>query len=250
MVIFNTQGIVLRTSRYSENDVILTIFTRNLGKVSAIAKGAKRSKSALLPSAQLFAYSNFTLKKQRGMYRVSQSEIIKSFYDISYDIDAFSYASYISRLVENSLLENQTNRKLFNLIVKTMYLLSQKDVDKEFITAAFELKFSGCMGFRPITDRCSVCGDESDQRAIFNIEEGGMLCKKCAENFSGNIRLDATTRKLMNYILSNEIETVSRAKVNKVLTKELSKLMKQYLTAYVSNLNMKSLNILDDLHKF
>ena len=106
------------------------------------------------------------------------------------------------------------------------------------------------MGFRPITDRCSVCGDESDQRAIFNIEEGGMLCKKCAENFSGNIRLDATTRKLMNYILSNEIETVSRAKVNKVLTKELSKLMKQYLTAYVSNLNMKSLNILDDLHKF
>lgn len=131
-----------------------------------------------------------------------------------------------------------------------MYLLSQKDVDKEFITAAFELKFSDCMGFRPITDRCSVCGDESDQRAIFNIEEGGMLCKKCAENFSGNIRLDVTTRKLMNYILSNEIETVSRAKVNKVLTKELSKLMKQYLTAYVSNLNMKSLNILDDLHKF
>ncbi len=386
MVIFNTQGIVLRTSRYSENDVILTIFTRNLGKVSAIAKGAKRNKSALLPSAQLFAYSNFTLKKQRGMYRVSQSEIIlgkvsaiakgakrnksallpsaqlfaysnftlkkqrgmyrvsqseiiKSFYDISYDIDAFSYASYISRLVENSLLENQTNRKLFNLIVKTMYLLSQKDVDKydidafsyasyisrlvensllenqtnrklfnlivktmyllsqkdvdkEFITAAFELKFSDCMGFRPITDRCSVCGDESDQRAIFNIEEGGMLCKKCAENFSGNIRpdcmgfrpitdrcsvcgdesdqraifnieeggmlckkcaenfsgnirLDVTTRKLMNYILSNEIETVSRAKVNKVLTKELSKLMKQYLTAYVSNLNMKSRKLMN-----
>lgn len=250
MVILNTQGIVLRTSRYSENDVILTLFTKNLGKVSAIAKGAKRNKSALLPSSQLFAYSDFTLKKQKGMYRVSQSEIIKSFYDISYDIDAFSYASYISRLVENSLLENQTNPRLFSLLVKTMYLLTQKDVDKEFITAAFELKFSDCMGFRPIVDRCSVCGDTSDERAIFNIEEGGIVCKNCSEKFFGNIVLDMTTRKLMNYILVNEIEDVSRAKVNKVLTKELSKLMKQYLTAYISNLNMKSLNILNDLHKF
>ena len=55
MVIVNTQGIVLRAVKYKENDLILTIFTRKLGKISAIAKGARRTKSALLSSCQVFA---------------------------------------------------------------------------------------------------------------------------------------------------------------------------------------------------
>ena len=245
MNILNTQGVVLRLSGYSENDVILTIFTRNIGKVSAIAKGAKRNKSSLMAASQLFAFSDFTLKKQRGMYRVSQAQVIKSFYDIAYDLDAFSYASYISRLVENSLLENQTNVKLFALLVKTLYLLSKEDTDKKLIATAFELKFSDYMGFCPIVDRCSVCGDKSEKRAIFNIEEGGMICRRCAENLQGNIILDMTTKDLMRYILGNDIETVSNARVNGILTNELSKLMKKYLTAYVSNLNLKSLHIFD-----
>lgn len=108
MIILNTQGIVLKAVRYKENDVILTLFTRKLGKVSAIAKGAKRNKSSLLSSAQLFSYANYTLKRKGNMYTVNQSDTIKSFYDISYDIEAFSYATYITKLVEGSTCENQT----------------------------------------------------------------------------------------------------------------------------------------------
>lgn len=89
MIIFNTQGIVLKSVRYEENDIILTLFTRKLGKIAVLAKGAKKNKSSLLSSSQLFSYSNYTLKKQGNKYRVSQSDIIKSFYDISYDIEAF-----------------------------------------------------------------------------------------------------------------------------------------------------------------
>ena len=80
MIILNTQGIVLKAVRYKENDVILTLFTRKLGKVSAIAKGAKRNKSSLLSSAQLFSYANYTLKRKGNMYTVNQSDTIKSFY--------------------------------------------------------------------------------------------------------------------------------------------------------------------------
>ena len=65
MIVLNTQGIVLKSVTYKENDLILTIFTRKLGKISAIARGAKKSKSSLLSSSQIFAYANFTLKKRR-----------------------------------------------------------------------------------------------------------------------------------------------------------------------------------------
>ena len=80
MVIINTQGIVLKSVPYKENDLILTVFSRKLGKIAVIARGAKKSKRSLLTSSQIFSYSNFTLKKEGHMYRVTQSEIIKRFY--------------------------------------------------------------------------------------------------------------------------------------------------------------------------
>ena len=105
------------------------------------------------------------------MYTVNQSDTIKSFYDISYDIEAFSYATYITKLVEGSTCENQTNNRLFILLAQTLYLYTQENTDKKFITRAFELKFLDYIGFRPVVNRCSSCGSKSIKSAIFNIYE-------------------------------------------------------------------------------
>ena len=247
MIILNTQGIVLKAVRYEENDIILTLFTRKLGKIAVLAKGAKKNKSSLLSSSQLFSYSNYTLKKQGSMYRVSQSEIIKSFYDISYDIEAFSYATYITKLVENSTLENQTNNRLFILLAQTLHLLTQKDTDKKFITRAFELKFLDYIGFRPIVKKCSSCSSQDLKNPVFNIYEGGVVCSVCSEHLQNNLKIDVTTVKLMEYILSNDILQCSKAKVSKYITYELGKILKPYLIEYVDNINLKSLYLLKDI---
>ncbi len=244
MIILNTQGIVLRSARYKENDLILTIFTRKLGKISAIAKGAKRNKSSLLSSSQLFSYSNYTLKKQGNMYRISQSETIKSFYNIAYDIDAFSYATYITSLVETSIYENQTNNRLFVLLAQTLYLYAQKDTDKEYITRAFELKFLDYIGFKPIVNKCVNCNTINLENSVFNVDEGGILCEKCKVNYIYNFKIDATTIKLMDYIFRNDILTCSKAKVSKYIVNELTKILKLYIKVYVDNANLKSLHLL------
>ncbi|WP_042275585.1 DNA repair protein RecO [[Clostridium] dakarense] len=247
MIILNTQGIVLKAVRYEENDVILTLFTRKLGKVAALAKGAKRNKSSFLSSSQLFSYSNYTLKKQGNMYRVSQSDIIKSFYDISYDIDAFSYATYITKLVEGSTLENQTNNRLFVLLAQTLHLYTQNDVDKQFITRAFEIKFLDYIGFKPVVNRCSSCGSEDLNKPVFNVDEGGILCGICSEHTENNLKIDVTTVKLMEYILSNDILKCSKAKVSKYITYELGKILNKYLNTYIDNVNLKSLYLLQNI---
>ena len=247
MIILNTQGIVLKAVRYEENDVILTLFTRKLGKVAALAKGAKRNKSSLLSSSQLFSYSNYTLKKQGGMYRVSQSDIIKSFYDISYDIESFSYATYVTKLVEGSTLENQTNNRLFILLAQTLYLYTQKNIDKKFITHAFELKFLDYIGFRPVVNKCCGCGTQNLINPTFDVYEGGVLCNICSENSENNLKLDITTLKLMEYILSNDILQCSKAKVSKYITYELEKVLRKYLNVYVDNVNLKSLSLLQSI---
>ncbi|MEF9991997.1 MAG: DNA repair protein RecO [Romboutsia sp.] len=247
MIVLNTQGIVLKATRYEENDVILTLFTRKLGKVAALAKGAKKNKSSLLSSSQLFSYSNYTLKKQGNMYRVSQSDTIKSFYDLSYDIEAFSYATYVTKLVEGSTFENQTNNRLFILLAQTLYLYTQKDTDKKFITHAFELKFLDYIGFKPVVNRCISCQSKELKDPAFNVEEGGVLCSKCSLEFENNFKIDLTTTKLMEYILSNDILQCNKAKVSKYIKYELQKILKSYLNVYVDNVNFKSLYLLQSI---
>lgn len=249
MIILNTQGIVLKAVRYKDNDLILTIFTRKLGKIAALAKGAKKNKSSLLSSSQLFSYSNYTLKKHGNMYRVNQSDTIKSFYDLSYDLEAFSYATYITKLVESSTLENQTNNRLFVLLAQTLYLYTLENVDKQFVTRAFELKFLDYIGFKPIINRCVSCGEKNSNNFVFNSYEGGILCESCSNIFNENKKIDITTIKLMEYILSNDILRCSKAKVSKYITYELQNILKQYLMIYLDDVNFKSLNLLNELEK-
>ena len=246
MITLNTQGIVLRATRYKENDVILTIFSRKLGKITVLAKGAKRNKSMLLSASQPFSYSNYTLKKQGGMYRIIQSDSIKSFYELSYDMDSFSYATYITKLVETTMVENQTNNRLFVLLAQTLFLLSQEDSNKHFVTRVFELKFMDYIGFRPSLNRCASCGTK-DIKPIFNIDEGGVVCEECSKELINNFTLDVTTVKLMEYIISNDILTCSKAKVSKYLVYQLENLLRRYLVNYLDEINFKSLYLLKDL---
>ena len=232
MIILNTQGIVLKAVRYKENDVILTLFTRKLGKVSAIAKGAKRNKSSLLSSAQLFSYANYTLKRKGNMYTVNQSDTIKSFYDISYDIEAFSYATYITKLVEGSTCENQTNNRLFILLAQTLYLYTQENTDKKFITRAFELKFLDYIGFRPVVNRCSSCGSKSIKSAIFNIYEGGLLCDLCSENTEENIKLDEPMKKHISFRVGGPADILVKPRTEEQIAKVV-KLLKEENVPYI-----------------
>ena len=249
MVIINTQGIVLKSVTYKENDLILTIFSRKLGKISAIARGAKKSKSSLLSSSQIFAYSNFTLKREGNMYRVTQSEIIKSFYNLSYNFDAFSYVTYILKLIDNFMIDNQPNNRLFVLLAQSLYLFSEENIDMQYVTLCFELKFLDYIGFRPIVNTCVSCYNSDFKNPVFNIYEGGILCEKCSSNFEHNLRLNITTVKLMDYILKHDLLSCSKAKVSKYLINELSKILKIYINEYLGKTNEKSLNVLKSLNK-
>lgn len=249
MIVLNTQGIVLKSVTYKENDLILTIFTRKLGKISAIARGAKKSKSSLLSSSQIFAYANFTLKKEGNMYRVTQSEIIKSFYNLSYNFEAFSYATHILKLVDTFLIDNQSNNRLFILLAQSLYLFSEEEIDMKYITLCFELKFLDYIGFKPIVKTCANCYNNDFKNPVFNVYEGGVLCEKCSEHFEHNLNMNITTTKLIQYILDNDILSCSKAKVSKYLINELSKILKIYMDVYLGKINEKSLNVLKSLNK-
>src|SRR5690554_1201034 len=104
-MLITTEGFVLKNRKYRETDSILTIFTRKVGKINAIAKGARRPKSNLLAGIQPFCYSEFVLYKGRNLYTVSQCDSKEIFYPLREDLKKLSYASYLMELVEAVIVE-------------------------------------------------------------------------------------------------------------------------------------------------
>lgn len=247
MIVLNTQGIVLKSLKFNDNDLMLTIFTRKYGKVSAVARGAQRQKSKFLSSSQVFSYNNYTLRKQKNIFVVYQSDNIKSFYNISLDFDAFSYSSFITKLVETNIVEGQPNNRLFELLTKTLFLLSEKIDNKKMVLNVFLLKFIDYLGYRPIVERCTICGKTEYKYAVFSTDDGGIVCNKCVEKEKKYIKIDQTTISLMQYILNNDIIVCNKAEVSKVLENELFFVLKNYLIHYFENINFKPLDMLKEL---
>lgn len=247
MATLRTQGIVLKSIKYNENDLILIIFTRMYGKVSAIARGARKSKSRHLPSSQIFSYNNYVMNKQRNIFTIYQSDSIKSFYNISMDFESFSQASFITKLVETNLEEAQTNNKLFELLVRTLFLYSEGYDDKLYLLDIFLMKFISCMGYSPQVGKCVSCSCTDYEYAVFSIEEGGIVCNRCAENEKFYIKIDQTTISLMQYLQNNDIIVCTKAKVSKILVNELFYILKKYIINYFEKVDFKSLDMLDNI---
>ncbi|MCD5414004.1 MAG: DNA repair protein RecO [Clostridiales bacterium] len=242
-----TEGFVIKSIKYSEYDSIITIFTRKLGKVSAIAKGARRPKSAFKAGIQPFSYSEFIIFKGRSMHTVNQCDAIEIFYSLREDIFKLSYASYILELVGAVITEDQTNNSLFNLLGKTLYMLKRKNIEINTIVRTFELQFLEFSGLKPNINSCVECGNEEMITHKFSHREGGLLCEQCVGKDKCAVNVSKHTMRLANYLLNADMKKITKLKISQFLNEDLSKITKRYILEHTNVYKFKSLEILEGL---
>lgn len=247
MNLIKTEGIVLRSVKYSESDLILTVFARNLGKISVIVKGGRKNKSKYLASSQLFSLSEFTLRNMGNMYTIYQSENLKNRFLLTNDIESYSYASFISHLVDRNIIENHTNLRLFKVLDDTLDILGMKDVNKKYLICIFLLKFLDYTGYKPMVNQCVICASHQLNPVYFNTAEGGLICEACKGGYFNNIKIDPTLVKLMDYIYKTDITRAYNARVAPVLVSQLYFILIEYIKYHYDNINYKTLKVLSDL---
>ncbi len=247
-MIIKTEGFVLKNKKMGEADALLTIFTRKLGKISAVAKGARRPKSQLLSGIQPFCYSEFVLFKGKNLYQVNSCDSKQIFYSIREDMDRFTYGAYILELVEAVIIEGQTNNRLFNLMGKTLSILTLEEIELQTVVRAFELNLLHYAGFKPQFTACVSCGSkEGKDCRRFSVSQGGILCRECFNEDMVALKISETTIRLANYLLSKEINEVYKLKVNNFLNNELKGILKKYIMEHINKYHFKSLDIMDKL---
>lgn len=242
-----TKGLVIRQTKYSESDKILTIFTKEKGKIQAIAKGARRPKSQLMGSTEVFCYSEFLLYSGKSLYNVNQGQIIEPFYALREDIYKLSYATFILELIDSSVPDEEPNDMLFELLIKTLKTLSEMKEDYNKLLLAFQIKYISFIGFRPQLNLCVSCGYDFQNNIKFDIIEGGTVCEKCFSNNSQQLNISKNIIDLMRKLLYIKLEEIDKLTIPKSAEKKIEEVLIKYITSHIEKKRFKSLEFLRTL---
>lgn len=212
MNLIKTKGIVIKEVQYKDNDKIITLLTDELGKVSCIAKGAKKNNSPILANAQYLVYSEFVLYKSNNFYYVNSATVINTFYNLRIDLDKLNYAFELTRLVQNVTDENEDTTKVQKLLLNTLYVIQNLDRNMKIIISAFKIKLFSIIGFTPLINKCNTCGQalEKKDKIFYDYVRNVFLCENCIKGFDKRrfIEITNTTLIAIQYVISASIKKV------------------------------------------
>jgi DNA repair protein RecO (recombination protein O) len=226
-----------------ENDKRIVIITKDKGKITAFARGARKTNSKFLASSQLFCYGEYILYKGKSSsYNVKQIQLIESFHDIRKDIELLAYGLYVLEFVTYITQEDVPNKPLMKLMLRTLQMLVKRVIEYDLMMRIFELKAMSYIGYTPNVISCVNCGEKHDEYS-FSIQLGGIICKNCSKEQKFVLRINNSTIYTMQYILSTPIERLFSFQVNETIKYELTMIMKKYIE-YHLNYRFKSLDFL------
>ncbi|WP_316571988.1 DNA repair protein RecO [Neobacillus sp. YIM B06451] len=238
------EGIIIRTTDYGETNKVVTLFTREWGKIGAMARGAKKPNSRLSAATQLLTHGYFLVHKSSGMGSLQQGEIISSMKSIREDIFLTAYASYIAELTDKAAEDRKPNPFLFELLYQTLNYLNE-GYDPEILMFIYEMKMLNVMGLYPILDQCAVCGS-TDGHFSFSIREGGFICHRCIENDPYHFKLSQAGARLLRLFYYFDLSRLGNISVKKETKDELKRIISAYYEEY-SGLSLKSKRFLDSM---
>jgi DNA repair protein RecO (recombination protein O) len=253
--LYRVEAIVLKRSDIGEADRLLTLLTSELGKLRAVAKGARKPSSRKGGHVELFTHSTLLLAKGRQLDIVTQADTLDAFLPLRENLERLGYAYYLAELVDRFSEEGTENRPLFDLLLNALRWLSERATDPALLARFFELHLLQHAGYRPQLFKCVNCGTIIEPvENFFSAEAGGIIDPNCIatqrERISGHAR-DAQTislnaLKVLRYLQTREWATVRALRLKESAAVEVEALMRQYIAHHLER-NLKSVEFLREL---
>jgi DNA repair protein RecO (recombination protein O) len=253
--LYRTEAVVLRRRDLGETDRILTLYTPQQGKVSAIAKGVRKPSSRKAGHLELFTHSQLLVARGRNLDIITQAEAIHDYRALREDLDRVTYAHYVVELLDRFASEGQENQPAFALLVETLQRLCEAE-DLPLAVRHYELRLLVLEGYQPQFFRCVECGDLIQPVTnYFDPEKGGTLCPRCGEGLlarpgaAGRIRPVAlNTLKVLRYLQTRNYGESSRLRLKAHTHRDVEALMLHYII-YILERNLKSVDFIRRLRQ-
>ncbi len=186
--IVKTDAVVLKSMKYRETSMIVTLYTKQFGKISGIVKGARQTKNKFGSALQPMAYVALVLykKEKRDLQMVTQCDVITSFRGLTEDIEKMAVGMSMVELIANIAHEEEENEPLFTLLVDSLAAVNHATKYPTNVFYYFELKLAELLGFQPRFDDCISCrtqvvrSDNIGEIIAYHLGRGGPLCANCS----------------------------------------------------------------------
>lgn len=227
-----TEAIVIGSMRYGEADRILTLYTRDRGRLGAIAKGVRRTKSKTGGRLEPFSLVRISLYSGRNLYTIVGVDTLRTFQGVRDELFRMEEGARLFSAVRHLFPEEEGHVQAFNLLVRGIARLADSVEAEEAanIMLATRLKLLGLLGYAPATTVCSVCGSDAEPYG-YSPALGGVVCGDCASTgpqacFALTSGALATLHALLNSPLSEleclELDRRAVAEVEQVVSQTLA----------------------------
>ena len=227
------EAIVINHSEYEETDRILKLFTREMGKIHAIAKGVRKEHSRKAGHLEPFTCTTLMLARGASLWIISQAETVDAFSEIKADLERTALAAYCLELVDRFTTEEEVYPQLYRLLKETLTRLSSSDPSFNIIRY-FEMRFLEMVGFRPELFNCVQCRIEIQPEDQFiSIAQGGVLCPKCGLRVDASLPVQLLTLKYLRHFQRSDYKQVQHLEIPPTTRRKMENLMQRHI-AYLA----------------
>jgi len=221
-----TLAVVIRTADYKDNDRMITLLTKDYGKMSASVRGARKPTSKLFVAASLFCCGEYMFYEKDGRYGVKSCTVRRTFFNMQSDYDAYAAACFIAEAVDKVAQEDNVSPGLFALTVNALYALDT-GASPGTTLCYFVQRLLHIEGVYPNLKSCVFCG-RRDNLTRFSAEHGGAVCAACGHKHGGSA-LDAEVLEALARMARTSPGDIAALDIAQKTQEKLKKALVTYL---------------------
>jgi DNA repair protein RecO (recombination protein O) len=198
--LYRTPAVILKRMDLGEADRIVTLFSRDEGKVRAVARGVRRTTSRSAGHLEPFTLSDVLLAVGRELDIVSQADTLDAFREIREDLELTTHAFYLTELVDLLTEDRSENRAVYEILVEGLRAL-RETADAQLVLITFHLQLLETLGYRPELRECVSCRTViQPERNHFSALLGGVVCPSCGKAEPSARAIGTSALKLLRFV--------------------------------------------------
>ena len=234
MKTYKIEGVILRTSDFGDANRVVTIYTRNFGKIEVNAYGCRRAKNPLSGALQMFNHISAEISSNAKVDSIKEADVIKFYGNLTADVEKIAYASLFFEIVNRMTLPKFPEIGVYDLILKTLPALDERNAR---IAALIGIcKFMEFSGMQLNFFHCVHCGEKIETDAAFSFVDGGAVCMNCVDAASGVFSYPDNLRQTFYKILNFDWQQHLNFSLKEIISAE------EIILKYIQSIIGKELN--------
>lgn len=231
---YYANGLILMHQDFREADRLVTVYTKEYGKLKLLARGVRKVSSKLAGSLEPYSRSRLHIVRGRQYDTVAASDVERIYYGIMEDLKRTYLAGYFASVIEFAIPNSVRDENIYSLIEQTFSTLEHKfttPVQRMKLVWFFVWQLLGYLGYAPELHTCIVCKESIPATAhTFNFSRGGIICSACADGLDGDATVTPNSIKVLRIVSSQQWNDVVRLRVGGSTARKLTSLTEAYLT--------------------